>query len=94
MRIVERSTRWAEDMAEILERAQALQSEIASLGGVSAQSVQDYFLDENGDPRTDLALTHAQFSALFTTAGALVTAMGSGHGTNIYSALQRRGVPR
>ena len=94
MRIVERATLWAEDMAEILERAQALQGEIASLGGVSAQSVRDYFADENGDPRTDLAMTHAQFSGLFTTAGALLSAMASGHGTNIYSALQRRGVPR
>ena len=94
MRIVNRAVLWAERMAEILEEAQSLKAEVDSLGGVSAQSIQDFFLDEGGTPRTDLDVTHAELSAVFTTANALISAMQSGHGTNIYSALQRRGVPR
>jgi len=81
-------------MAEILERAQSIKAEAMALGGVDAPAIQAHFVDENGDPRTDWALTHAQFSALFTTANALTTAMSSGHGTNIYAALQRRQVPK
>lgn len=81
-------------MAALLEEAQAIKAELASLGGAAHENVTGYFLDENGNARTDLAVTHAEFVAVHTTANALVSSMASGHGTNIYAALQRRGVPR
>lgn len=94
MRIVNRTTQWAEKMAEMLEEAQSIKAELASLGGANHEDVTGYFLDENGDPRTDTVVTHAEFVNVHTTANALISSMASGHGTNIYSALQRRGVPR
>jgi hypothetical protein len=85
---------WAEKMAALLEEAQAIKAELTSLGGASHEDVTGYFLDETGEARTDLSVNHAEFVAVHTTANALNGSMASGHGTNIYAALQRRGVPR
>lgn len=94
MRIVNRTVQWAEKMAQLLEDAQAIKAELASLGGASHEGVTGYFLDETGAARTDLPVSHPEFVAVHTTANALIGSMASGHGTNIYAALQRRGVPR
>jgi hypothetical protein len=86
MNVVSRSITFARKLAEVRELAQSIKDEIAALGGVSV-GTDSYFLDDNGDPRTDLEVSQTAFSAILTTGNTLLTTLDAGHRTNIYNVV-------
>jgi hypothetical protein len=85
MNVVNRALIFARKLAEVRELGQAIRDEIAALGGVN--NIDSYFLDENGDERTDLELSKSEFSGILTTGNMVLTAITASHQTNIYRAI-------
>ncbi len=64
------------------EELSARVDEYNSQGGQTF--VNPFFLDENGDERSDLDINFAQFVAVITSVQAVSDLLAAGHATNLY----------
>lgn len=78
---VNRVQRAATNLLNALNDVDGVSTEIGNLGGQSG--IEAYFLDSEGNPRTDLPITLAEVIAALSTFDAFTTLRTQGHGTNL-----------
>ena len=81
-RFINDTRRAVDRFLDAYEELDARVNEYDAQGGQAF--VSPFWLDENGDQRTDLDINFAEFVAVITSIQAISALMAQGHATNLY----------
>jgi hypothetical protein len=69
-------------MCDAYERVTACLTEYNALGG--SEAVAEHWLDAEGQPRSDVDITHAEYVAAVASMQTIAQLVVQGHNTNLY----------